>query len=52
VTDAWTLVIDADEKSMAYRVIPWTLVNILIEITNIFPNSSPSQESRWTETAA
>jgi hypothetical protein len=36
---------------MSYGVIPWTLVNILIEITNIFPNSSPSQESKWTTEA-
>jgi Plasmid encoded RepA protein len=37
---------------MSYEIIHWTPVTILIEFTNIFPNSSPSQKSRWTAEAA
>ena len=44
--------IAGNKKSMSYGVIHWTLVNILIEITNIFPNSSLPQESKWTTEAA
>jgi len=34
-----------DEKSIGCKVIPWTPVSILIEITNIFTSSLRSQES-------
>jgi hypothetical protein len=35
----------ADNRSISYEVIPWTLVNKLIEISNIIASTLPSQES-------
>jgi len=38
----------SEHSSTGYTVIPWTVASKLIEDSNIFTSSLPSQESKWT----